>query len=177
MRTVLSTSAVVVAALVLARCSGPGRPPAPPPEDVKSRTIQARPPDKPQEEITGDVERIPAEPKRRKMVIWGRVQRIIEKKHDVLPEAKPVSTGGVGDPVTEIKNGTPFNLTLYFAGKCAHHTKVPPNGSITAVFCPGTYNIAAVVDNDAYLPLVRQDQKFEGGVAYLLQVVVKQRPQ
>jgi hypothetical protein len=179
MRTMLSMSAIL--AITLLAC-GPGHPPSPPPQDVKSKTTPGTRPTPTkkadgQEEIVGEVDRIPAEPKRRRMVIWGKVQRIIEKKHDQLPEAKPISTGGVGDPVTEIKNGTSFNLTLYFAGKCAHHTKVPPMGKVTAVFCPGTYNIAAVVDNQDYLPLVRQDQKFEGGVSYLLQVVVKQRPQ
>jgi hypothetical protein len=153
---------------------------APPPRDpgdvdVKSKTISTARKDD-EGEIVGKVERLPADPKRRKMVIWGKVTQIIEKKHDQLPEVKVVSQGGVGDPVTEIKNETPFNLTLWFAGQCAHHTEVKAGTTATVVFCPGQYNIAAVVDNKNFLPLVRENQEFKGGTAYVLQVVVKQRP-
>jgi hypothetical protein len=170
---------VVAAAAALMAC-GPGSKTPPPrdPGDVKKRTIAATHKDGKAEEgeIVGKVERLPTDPKRRKMVIWGKVTRIMEKKHRELPEAKVVSQGGVGDPVTEIKNETPFNLTLWFAGQCAHHTEVKAMTTATVVFCPGKYNIAAVVDNRDFLPLVRQNQEFKGGTAYVLQVVVKQRP-
>lgn len=164
-----------MAALALLACSSQSRPP----KTVKNTTTTQQSKDvaAQQGEIIGEVERIPADPEKRRIVIWGKVHRIMEAKHGELPEAKPVSTGGVGDPVATIENSTPFPLTLWFSGKCAHHTEVPPREKVTAAFCPGTYHIAAVVDNKDYLPLVRENQKFEGGVAYVLQVVVKQRPE
>lgn len=124
--------------------------------------------------ITGDVglESL----KRKRMRIWGSVQRIIEKKHGKLPQLETVSKGGIGDPVTEIINDTPYKLTLWFAGKCAHQTEVPKRGRITAVFCPGTYHLAAMVANKEYLPLVREHQTFKGGMGYKLSIIIKQRP-
>lgn len=124
--------------------------------------------------ITGDVglESL----KRKRMRIWGSVQRIIEKKHGKLPKLETTSKGGVGDPVTVIINDTPYKLTLWFAGKCAHQTEVPKRGRITTVFCPGTYHLAAMVDNKEYLPLVREHQTFEGGMAYKLSIIIRQRP-
>ena len=110
------------------------------------------------------------------MRIWGHVQRIIEKKHGKLPALQTVKKGGVGDPVTEIINDTPYKLTIWFAGKCAHETDVKPRGRIIAVFCPGSYHLAAMVDNKEYLPLVRENQVFEGGKGYKLSIIIKQRP-
>ena len=124
--------------------------------------------------ITGDVglESL----KRKRMRIWGSVQRIIEKKHGKLPKLETTSKGGVGDPVTEIINDTPYKLTIWFAGKCAHQTEVPKRGRIIAVFCPGTYHLAAMVDNKEYLPLVREHQTFKGGMGYKLSIIIRQRP-
>lgn len=87
-----------------------------------------------------------------------------------------VSSATVGDPVTRIHNETEFKLTIWFAGKCSHQTEVPPSSTITAVFCPGTYQIAAVVDNEDYLPLVREDQKFASGIGYELKFIIKKKP-
>jgi len=126
--------------------------------------------------IVGKVERLPDDPKRRRIIIWGKVQKIIGSEHDQLPPAQAVSHGGVGDPVTEIRNSTPYGMTIWFAGPCAHHTTVPSGGTVTSAFCGGTYNIAAVVDDTGYLPLVRANQEFKGGVGYVLQLVIKQRP-
>ena len=125
--------------------------------------------------IEGALER--ETPKQRKMRIWGSVKRIIEKNHGKLPELETVSKSGVGDPVTEILNETAFKLTIWFAGPCAHQTEVPPRGRILAVFCQGSYHIAAMVDNKEYLPLVRENQQFEPGRGYKLSIIIKQRPQ
>ena len=167
-----------VIALVLVGCGTPAStPPKSSPTRVKHGGAPAsRPAGAATQEIVGQVERIPADPVRRKIVIWGKVQRIITTRHDELPEAKAVSQGGVGDPLTQIRNSTPFDLTIYFAGPCAHHTRLPSGANVTAAFCAGTYNIAAVVDAKDYLPLVRENQEFKGGVGYVLQVVIRQRP-
>lgn len=127
--------------------------------------------------IVGEVDRSPGEvAQARRIRIWGKVHHIIQNEHGELPRARQVSAGGVGDPVTEIRNVTPFRLTLWFAGSCSHQTEVKPASSTTVVFCPGTYHIAAEVEERDYLPLVRENQEFKAGMRYILQVVVKQRP-
>lgn len=130
-----------------------------------------------EQRIVGTLARSPAERARRKRIrIWGKVKRVIAGEHGELPPLRRTSEDGIGDPVTQISNETTFGLSVWFAGKCAHKTEVPARGKVTAVFCPGTYHIAAVVDSEDYLPLVREDQTFEAGVGYLLQFIVKKRP-
>jgi hypothetical protein len=128
-------------------------------------------------QIVGEAERSSGQlAETRRIRIWGKVHHIIQNEHGELPRARQVSAGGVGDPVTEIRNVTPFKLTLWFAGTCSHQTEVKPASSTTVVFCPGTYHIAAEVEEKEYLPLVRENQEFKAGMRYILQVVVKQRP-
>lgn len=170
----LRTVSFTISLLLLAGSGGCGTTQKSSPETaVDQRGSQAAEDKKPR--IVGDVEKVES-PRRKRMRIWGRVERIISNKHGQLPPLEKVSDGGVGDPVAEIINETRFELTIWFAGKCAHKTKVPPRGRITAVFCPGTYHIAAMVNNKEYLPLVREDQKFDGGVGYQLKVIIKKRP-
>jgi hypothetical protein len=164
----------IVALLLMADAGGCGTTQKTPPETPGSQQGQTTE-SKKRPRIVGDVERVDS-PRRKRMRIWGRVEKIINDKHGQLPPLEKVSDGGVGDPVAEIINETQFELTIWFAGKCAHKTLVPPRGRITAVFCPGTYHIAAMVNNNEYLPLVRENQKFDGGVGYQLKVIIKKRP-
>jgi hypothetical protein len=127
----------------------------------------------PQGKIEGDVERMQ---RRKHMKIWGQVERIRSGKHGQLPELTTESSGGEGDPVTKIRNQTSFKLTIWFAGKCSHQVEVPAGTDVTAIFCAGKYNLAAMVDDRAFLPLVREDQDFEKGVLYKLEFFVQKRP-
>jgi hypothetical protein len=125
------------------------------------------------DKIVADVERIAA---RKRMKIWGQVERLRKSDHGQLPPLTTTSTGGVGDPVTDISNQTPAKLTIWFAGKCSHQVDVPASTTITAVFCPGSYNIAAMLEDNAFLPLVREEQEFTEGVRYRLDFFVKKPP-
>jgi hypothetical protein len=135
-------------------------------------TVASRPGD-PQGKIEGDVERMQ---RRKQMKIWGQVERIRSGKHGQLPEITAESSGGEGDPVTKIRNQTQFKLTIWFAGKCSHQVEVPAGTDVTAIFCAGKYNLAAMVDDRAFLPLVREDQDFEKGVQYKLEFFVQKSP-
>jgi hypothetical protein len=117
------------------------------------------------------------EARARRIKIIGTVHRIMEKEHGSLPPLTPVSKGGAGDPVVEIVNDTDFALTIWFAGKCAHRSYVPPAKKSTELFCPGTYDVAAVVDSPDYMPLVREGQEFAGGVRYQLRIIIRRRPE
>jgi hypothetical protein len=163
------------ALLLLAGAGGCGSTQKSSPETPANQRETPATADKKKPRIVGEIESVES-PRRKRMRIWGRVEKIISAKHGQLPPLQKVSDGGVGDPVAEIVNETQFELTIWFAGKCAHKTKVPPRGKITAVFCPGSYHIAAMVDNKEYLPLVRENQKFDGGVGYQLKVIIKKRP-
>jgi hypothetical protein len=121
--------------------------------------------------ISGELER-----KQRRMKIWGQVERLRRGKHGDLPPVTATARGGVGDPVTEIKNDTRFTLTIWFAGPCGHQVEVKPRTALTAVFCAGTYNLAAMVEEKSFLPLVRENQQFEEGVQYKLEFFVERPP-
>jgi hypothetical protein len=123
--------------------------------------------------IEGEVERTA---RQRHMRIWGQVERIRAGAHGKLPPLTTTASGGAGDPVTKIRNQTQFRLTIWFAGKCSHQVDVPPETDVTAIFCAGRYNLAAMVDDRAFLPLVREDQDFEKGVQYRLDFFVKKAP-
>jgi hypothetical protein len=125
------------------------------------------------DKIVAEVERIAA---RKRMKIWGQVERLRKSDHGELPPLTATSTGGAGDPVTDISNQTPAKLTIWFAGKCSHQVDVPASTKITTVFCPGTYNIAAMLEDNAFLPLVREEQEFTAGVRYRLDFFVKKPP-
>ncbi len=128
--------------------------------------------------IEGDLQQINTEElTRKKMKIWGEVERIRKTKHAKLPPLTATLTGGKGDPVTEISNKTQTTLTIWFAGECSHQVKVPKDATVTTVFCPGSYNIAAMVDDNAFLPLLREGQLFKAGVHYRLDFFVKKSPQ
>jgi hypothetical protein len=117
------------------------------------------------------------ERKRRRVRIWGEVERIRSGKHGSLPPLTTTAKGGLGDPVTKIQNGTQYGLTIWFAGPCSHEVHVKPKTTVTAVFCAGSYNLAAMVDTTTFLPLVREQQDFEVGVEYLLNFFVEKQPQ
>jgi hypothetical protein len=123
--------------------------------------------------IVGEVERVEA---RRRMKIWGKVEAIRKAEHGELPPLTTTAAGGVGDPVTEIRNQTADQLTVWFAGKCSHQVDVPATANVTAVFCPGTYNIAAMLGDKNFLPLVREDQEFTAGMQYRLDFFVEKAP-
>ena len=114
--------------------------------------------------------------RRKHMKIWGQVERIRSGKHGQLPALTAESSGGEGDPITKIRNQTQFKLTIWFAGKCSNQVEVPAGTDVTAIFCAGRYNLAAMVDESAFLPLVREDQDFEKGVQYKLEFFVKKPP-
>jgi len=124
-------------------------------------------------QIVGEVERVAAG---RRMKIWGKVEAIRKGKHGELPPLTTTASGGVGDPVTEIRNQTAGQLTIWFAGKCGHQVDVPATANVTAVFCPGTYNIAAMLEDKNFLPLVREDQEFIAGMKYRLDFFVEKAP-
>ena len=123
--------------------------------------------------IEGEVERTD---RRKRMHIWGKVERIRNSAHGELPPLTATPSGTGGDPVTKIRNQTQFKLTIWFAGKCSHEVEVPAATDVTAAFCAGRYNLAAAVDDSGFLPLVREDQDFENGVQYLLEFFVKKPP-
>jgi hypothetical protein len=165
-----------IAVLWAASCSGPqdpsSRPSLPPPS---SRPTTSAPTSRPAASggtIEGELER-----KRRRVRIWGEVERIRSGKHGSLPPLTTTAKGGLGDPVTKIENGTRYALTIWFAGPCSHEVQVKPKTTVTAVFCAGTYNLAAMVDTSAFLPLVREQQDFEVGVEYLLNFFVEKQPE
>lgn len=136
-------------------------------------TAASRPVAGPAGRIEGEVERTA---RQRHMRIWGQVERIRAGVHGQLPPLTTTASGGAGDPVTKIRNQTQFKLTIWFAGKCSHQVEVPPETDVTAIFCAGRYNLAAMVDDRAFLPLVREDQDFEKGVEYRLDFFVKKAP-
>lgn len=127
--------------------------------------------------IEGDLQQLDEdEATRRKMKIWGEVERIRKNQHAKLPPLTATLTGGKGDPVTAINNQTNTMLTIWFAGECSHQVQVPQGATVTTVFCPGDYNIAAMVDDNAFLPLLREGQGFQAGVHYRLDFFVKKPP-
>ncbi len=172
-----SSASIGIALLWLASCSGPqtsatgggggGTTPPPTTQPASAPASQAA-----GGKIEGELER-----KRRKIRIWGEVERIRAGKHGALPPLTTTAKGGLGDPVTKIENGTKYGLTVWFAGPCSHELRVKPKTTVTAVFCAGSYNLAAMVDTSAFLPLVREQQEFEVGVEYLLNFFVEKQPQ
>lgn len=114
--------------------------------------------------------------RRQRMRIWGQVERIRRAAHGTMPPITAVDRGGIGDPMTEIRNQTRFRLTIWFAGKCAQKVDVKPQSNLTVFFCAGDYNLAALVDDSAFLPLVRENQSFEPGVHYRLDFFVEKPP-
>jgi hypothetical protein len=125
----------------------------------------------PRGNIEGEVER-----REQRMKIWGQVERIRKGSHRQLPPLTATATGEKTDPVTEIHNQTRFHLTILFAGDCGHQVEVGPKTTVTTVFCAGTYNLAALVNDAAFLPLVREGQDFGNGVKYRLDFFVEKPP-
>lgn len=183
MRRTPRAALAFVVGIVAATGLGCGSPGAKPPETGPRTGGGTTSPEKPASQpgahpgqIVGEIEREAPGGGKRRMRIWGQVHRVKSGEHGALPPAAPVSAGGLGDPVTEIRNDTQFELTIWFAGKCPQEVKVPSRTSKMIAFCPGTYHIATEVEDKDYLPLIRENQEFKAGTGYLIQVVVKRRP-
>jgi hypothetical protein len=167
-RSLLLVALLLTASLLGPACAtgsaGSSPPPAAAPAKEKGR-------------IEGTLERSPEDPQQKKrMKIWGQVKLIMDSEHGDLPQFQTVSKGGIGDPVAHLANHTDVPLTIWFSGPCAHTIDVPAKKTILDAFCAGSYNIAAVIADKKFLPLVREKQDFEGGVAYSLDFFVLKPP-
>ncbi len=162
-------SAAVLLVFLLLACGGPQRTGASskPPNPALVATGTSAP----RGTIEGEVER-----RERRMKIWGRVERIRQGEHRPLPALTATATGDQSAPVTEIRNQTRFHLSVFFAGDCGQQVEVAPKTTVTAVFCAGTYNLAALVNDATFFPLLRESQDFNNGVKYRLDFFVEKPP-
>lgn len=120
--------------------------------------------------------RIEGELRARRMKIWGEVRLILKNKHAQLPELEKQSTDSAEEPHATVVNGTPYGLTVWLAGPCLQKLDLPPQTEKSVQFCAGKYVVAAKVSAATFLPLVREDQRFEVGVRYTLRIQVQRAP-
>ncbi len=79
-------------------------------------------------------------------------------------------------PGLAVRNDTPHGLVVWFAGPCPRTVAIPPGGAFEGEVCEGTYDIAAELASEDYVPFVGEENALENGYAYSLTFYVLARP-
>lgn len=110
-------------------------------------------------------------------IIAADVRRRREGEHGRLP---PVERAGEAQPdawpTVSIRNDTPHNLLVWFAGPCPRTLALAPQGEHVAELCEGRYDIAAQLSAPDFLPFVGEGDELENGNAYRLTFYVVAQP-
>ncbi len=117
-----------------------------------------------------------AKRRQRNQHIVGEVRAILKAKHSALPELEAQTTDSKEEPTARVINETPYPLTVWFAGPCSQKLETPARGHTEIRLCTGTYNIAAKVESPDFFPLVRENQLFDRGMDYVLQIIIRAEP-
>jgi hypothetical protein len=157
---------VLFAAWASAACGGTTSPtPAVVPLDV---TIEPFDPTDSTDTRNDDVRRAnAAEYQARQQGRHGALPPLERREPDTSPDAWPSVT---------IVNDTPHALVVWFAGPCARTVGLGPSAEHRVEVCEGTYEIAAELSSDDYLPFVGQGDDLESGYAYSLTFYVVAEP-
>ncbi|MCK5799359.1 MAG: hypothetical protein KAI47_19345 [Deltaproteobacteria bacterium] len=117
-----------------------------------------------------------AKRRQRNQHIVGEVRAILKAKHSALPELEAQTTDSKEEPTVRVINETPYPLTVWFAGPCSQKLETPARGHTEIRLCTGTYNLAGKVESPDFFPLVRENQVFDRGMDYVLQIIIRAEP-
>ena len=99
-------------------------------------------------------------------------------EHGALPEMVASQDDTAADewPKVTIRNDTQHGLVVWFAGPCPRTVALAATGEHTVELCEGTYDIAAQLSADDFLPFVGEDEEVENGYGYSLAFYVVAEP-
>ena len=109
--------------------------------------------------------------------VAARVRQRKAQSHGALPPvnreeaATPDSWPGV-----IVQNDTPHGLVVWFSGACPRTIALAPGAHFDGEVCEGTYDIAAELSSDDYLPFVGEENELEPGYSYSLTFYVVAAP-
>ena len=112
----------------------------------------------------------------RESVAAGVRQRAAQN-HGALP---PVNREEAATPDSWpgiiVQNDTPHGLVVWFSGACPRTVALAPGAHFDGEVCEGTYDIAAELSSDDYLPFVGEENILEPGYSYSLTFYVVAAP-
>ncbi|MAT23834.1 MAG: hypothetical protein CMN29_02530 [Sandaracinus sp.] len=91
----------------------------------------------------------------------------LERAGEAQPDAWPTVT---------LRNATDHGLVTWFSGPCARTVALAPGGEVTVELCEGTYDLAAELSAEGFLPFVGEGEQVENGVAYEITFYVVRTP-
>ncbi len=108
-----------------------------------------------------------------------RVATRRQGEHGALPAVEQQEGAASPDawPLVGIKNDTPHGLVVWFSGPCPRTVALIPGAEQVAELCEGTYDIAAELAADDFLPFANEGDELENGYLYGLSFYVVAEPQ
>ncbi|MBW2465150.1 MAG: hypothetical protein JRH11_26105 [Deltaproteobacteria bacterium] len=157
--------AVLVALVALGACGG-----APPPPPLEPLIVTI-------EEIT-DVGDHPLAAEESQLMS-DRVATRRQGEHGALPAVEQQEGAASPDdwPLVGIRNDTPHGLVVWFSGPCPRTVALIPGTDQVTELCEGTYDIAAELAADDFLPFANEGDQLDNGFLYGLSFYVVVEPQ